>query len=233
MDIENGKIDGGDDGENAECGVQNAESEETSKEQIAKDEESSELTDEGEDEGSESSGEDGDEDTGSESTGEGEIEDEVSGEIKEREKLIFPIYTKRLPFSLLAALIGAILGLIPATACAFLFGIFFYPLFVAAPLLIFLFNKLFKGGRDIRTLIITAVFSLASAYVTALASQVSIYVSAFGIPVSEIPRITYLLSTTEGAWPPMDSAYIYPLVFVALGLGLAWELLSFERRKEN
>ena len=138
----------------------------------------------------------------------------------------------RLLFSLLAALTGAILGLIPATLCAYLFKATFYPFFIAAPLLTYLFNRLFRGSCDIRTIVITAGFSLVSAYVTALACyvtlivhQVSLVVPTFKMSIGRIPGLTIEALTQPNNLPESFSAFVYPLVFTALGIIIVWELL--------
>ena len=140
-------------------------------------------------------------------------------------KLIDPQYTKRLPFSLLAAFFGAFLGLFPATLLAIPFEMAFYPLFIAAPLLAFLLNKLFDGGRDIRTFSIIALFSLISAYMTALSCQVARIVSFFNVSILNIPAFTIEAFIEPGLLPKSTSAYLYPFVFTALGLAITWVLL--------
>ena len=163
----------------------------------------------------------------SEDAEDGESEADVAGESGVSKKMFFidRSYDGLLPVSLLAALIGALLGLIPATLLAYLTGIVFYPFFVAAPLLAFLFNKLLKGGRDLRALISVAVFSLACSYVTALACQAAIYISAHNLPIFQIFLLTGLELGKSGVLPASASAYIYPLVFTVFGVALVWELL--------
>jgi len=140
-------------------------------------------------------------------------------------RLIEPQYNRRLPFSLLAAFFGAFLGLFPATLLALSFEMAFYPLFVAAPLLAFLLNKLFDGGRDIRTFSIIALFSLASAYVTTLSCQVARIVSYFNVSILNIPAFTIEAFIEPELLPWSTSAYLYPFLFTALGLAVTWVLL--------
>ena len=143
-------------------------------------------------------------------------------------------YDGLLPVSLLAALIGALLGIIPATLLAYLTGILFYPFFIAAPLLAYLFNSLLKGGRDIRALVVTAVFSLACAYITALACQAALYTSAHNMSIFQILLLTGLELGESGVLPASASAYIYPLVFTVFGVAVVGVLLlSGERRVER
>ena len=140
-------------------------------------------------------------------------------------KYIDPAYNRLLPVSLLAALIGLLLGLIPAIVSVLIAKTVFYPLFVAAPLFMYLFNSLLKGGRDIRALIVTAVFSLISAYLTVLACRAALYVSYVKMPVIQIPVLTALIIGRAGALPLSASANVYPLIFTALGVVIAALLL--------
>ena len=131
---------------------------------------------------------------------------------------------KLLPASLLAALIGSLLGPIPAIAGVLIAKMIFYPLFVAAPLLIFLLNSLLGGERGLRALIITILFSLLSAYIGAIACQVAFYVASDSISVFRIPLLTVMVFGRSGVLPALASAYVYPIVFAALGIAIAAEL---------
>ena len=154
------------------------------------------------------------------------LEEEISeDEVKRSSTLINPAYNGLLPISLLAALIGMLLGPIPVIAIVLIAGSVFYPLFVVAPLLMYFFNSLLKGGRDIRALIVTAVFSFASAYMAALACQAAIYTSFRNFSVFQIPTITALIFGRSGALPASASAYVYPLIFTALGVVIAAEMM--------
>jgi hypothetical protein len=145
-------------------------------------------------------------------------------------KFLDPVYNGLLPISLLAALMGAVLGPVPVVLFAYLTDIVFYPLFVVAPLLAYLFNLLLKGGRDIRAMIAATVFSLACAYITALACRAALYASLHSMSILDIPLITGLAIGEPGVIPSSASAYAYPLVFTALGLAVMWELLTLSKR---
>ena len=136
-----------------------------------------------------------------------------------------PAYNKLLPISLLAGLIGLVLGPIPAVAGALIFGRSLYPLFIAAPLLMHFFNKILKGGRDIRAVVIFSVFSLVCAYLTALLCLSASYsvVNSLNWSVFKILREALLLfgGFTYIPISLSASAYAYPLVFTALGVVLS------------
>ena len=139
--------------------------------------------------------------------------------------LIDPAYNKLLPVSLLAALIGLLLGSVPAIAFVLIANKVFYPFFVATPLFIYLFNSLLKGGRDIRALITTIVFSLLSSYLSAVTCQVALFVSTSRDSIFQIPVIPALVFGRRGVLPASASAYAYPLVFTILGIVIAGLLL--------
>ena len=164
-----------------------------------------------------------------------DAEEDATEDVRESEDkrgLLFinPAYNKLLPATVLAALIGLLLGSIPAIAVTLILGKVFYPLFIVIPLLIYLFNKLLKGGRDGRALIVTIVFSLAGAYLTALACQATLYVLYYDISVLQIPVITALVINRPGVLPSSASSYAYPLIFTVLGIFIAAELF---RGREN
>ena len=144
-----------------------------------------------------------------------------------------PAYNGLLQFTLLAALLGLLLGPIPAIVSVLIGGSVFYPFFVVGPLLMYLFNKLLKGGRDIRSLIVIAVFSLAGAYLTALSCRAALYVTLRSLSVFRIPEFVAMAFGRPDALPPSASAYVYPLIFTALGVILAAELLRAASRGER
>ena len=185
---------------------------------------------------------DGDgEDTASEDAeGGGEDAESETGK-KARVKLVDPADSRRLPFSLIAALIGAVLTFLPIALFAYLifaYNIIFYPIFIATPLLIYLFNRILKGARDIRGLIINIVFTLISTYVFAVALSLSLLAheinelyGAFGYSVSflEIPIATVQVLLMPRFLLDTPSAYVYPLLFTTLGVTIAWELMRGKR----
>ena len=175
-------------------------------------------------------------------------------------RFIDPAYNGLLPISLLAGLIGLILGQIPSvlftsisdssivldnlysTGIIDLTSNIFYPLFVVSPLIICFFNFLLKGGRDIRALIVTAAFSLASAYLTILLCQtVTLYsiqsLLGFNSTIFQVLE-TFIESFVALAYSPIPipvvaSAYVYPLVFTALGVVVAALLYRSPARLRN
>jgi len=103
-------------------------------------------------------------------------------------------------------------------------------MFVVAPLLMYLFNKLFRGSRGARALIVVAILSIGCAYVTAVACQAALYVALLQVPFYHIAPLTLSALGKSGVLPSSISAYTYPLVFTALGVCIAWELLRVKRK---
>ena len=175
----------------------------------------------------------------------GEPDDKLS---EQRPGLVNPEYTRKLPISLLSALAGAVAGTLIMVLFVLITGIKPYPLFAATPLLAYLFNRLLKGGRDIRTLIFFAVISLAAAYPAAraafehpmesvspdIARPAALYVRLFPeVSAWKIPSLTMQSLRVSGIWPASASTHIYMLIFTALGLFLAWILMRDEPALEE
>jgi hypothetical protein len=139
--------------------------------------------------------------------------------------LLNPLFNKLLPLSMLAALIGLLLGPVPSVLYTYFTGTVFYPLFVIAPLLAYLFNSLLKGGRDIRALIVISVFSLVSTYITLIACRATLLILMQDMSILRVPQLVVSAFGRRGMIPSSASAHVYPLVFTALGVCVAWELL--------
>jgi len=137
--------------------------------------------------------------------------------------------SKRLPLTIIACLLGAVIGAAPAALYTYFFESMFFPLFVIAPLLAYLLNRLLKGCRDCRAFAILTVFSLTSAYTTLIACRAAVFVLVNDMPIIDIPTLVGYAFGRAGAvsWSP--STIVYPLVFTVLGIFLAWELLRAER----
>jgi len=188
-------------------------------ENLAEDED--EVGDEAGDEAGEETGDVAGDDTVDEA---GEETGDAAGD-EDSADLSVPAYKGSFPASLLAALVGALLGPIPALLGVFISHRVFYPLFIAAPLFIYLFGLLFKSRRDISTLIIAVVFSLVSAYLTVLSCQAALYVIAYSKPLSGILLLIIITFGELRILPSSLSANVYPLIFTALGVVATWQLV--------
>ena len=133
--------------------------------------------------------------------------------------------------SLLAGLVGCIVGTLLCAAGGgrtSTLGLF---LFVLIPLAIGAANILFRGNRGVPALVITAVFtalgvflvpSLTAAAVTARTQGLSV-LSAPLIAFSKIGIANYFTGFT------LDTAHLFPIVFAVIGVLISRELYKLKK----
>ena len=158
---------------------------------------------------------------------------------------IDPRYNKRWFLSILAALIGLALGTIPPILALrvislsreyfnIIFPIFFPIFFIATPLLIYFFSSVLRCGRDIRTFIVTTVFSLFSIYLNFLAFLSTFVVIANSLSLFRIPSFIAEFFGMEGLLPDIFSSdFVYPFVFTLLGIFITAILYRSPPRKRK
>ena len=173
--------------------------------------------------------EDTDESEDSESEDADETESMPRPAKKDKLSLVDHKYKITWLLSLPAGILGAVIGFILISLFTFYTGKVFFPLFVIAPLLAFLFNSLFKGGRDIRSLIVIAIFSLIFAYSAELAGRAALFARDSDMSAIKIPSLVMEAFGRIEAFTDSLSNNTYPLVFTALGIFLSWELLRVGR----
>ena len=138
---------------------------------------------------------------------------------------INPKETKLLHLSVIGAIIGMLVGFIPLTLITYIMGRVYYPLYVIIALMIYLFVRLFRGGRDIRTMIFASVLSLYAAYIARLACLAALYIRYYSLSFTKIPGLVLEAFGKRGTIPDVaTSSFVYPLVFTLLGIVLAIEL---------
>jgi hypothetical protein len=137
-----------------------------------------------------------------------------------------------LPLSVIGALVGMLVGTLPATACALIFGVAFSPLYAFMPLIVYLGIRLFGGLDGRRGLITLCVFSAVGFYLTLVSCQAANYVIEYHVLFLSIPLVTMSLLGQPSVLPAhiFSSFYIFPFVFTLLGVFLSEELLM--RQKE-
>ncbi len=135
-------------------------------------------------------------------------------------------YDAVIPVSVIGGLIGMLAGTLPAAVWVLLFGSSFPPLYALMPLLIWLAIKAFKGLTGRGGVITTAVFSLFGLYLTLLSCQAADHILRFRMSVFDLPLVTAAMIGRRGMLPGpvLSSAIVYPVIFTALGLFLAYEL---------
>jgi hypothetical protein len=143
-------------------------------------------------------------------------------------------YDAVIPVSVIGGLIGMLAGTLPAAVWVLLFGASFPPLYALMPLLIWLAIKVFKGLTGRGGVITTAVFSLFGLYLTLLSCQAADHILRFRMSVFDLPLVTAAMIGRRGMLPGpvLSSAIVYPVIFTALGLFLAYELFMHSARRE-
>lgn len=138
-----------------------------------------------------------------------------------------------LPISVIGGFAGMLVGTMPATLCALIFGWAFSPLYILLPMLIYLGIRLFNGFSGKNGVIMVCVLTVVGFYVTLLSCQAALYIIRYHIPVLSIPLVTISLIgkpyVLQG--PVVSSAYTFPFVFTLLGIFLADILMM--RKKEQ
>lgn len=135
-----------------------------------------------------------------------------------------------LPISVVGGLVGMLIGILPATIWLLIFGASFSPLYIFLPLIIYLGIKIFKGYNGKRGIITTCIFTLIGTYLTMLSCQAALEVAKYykyHMSFLSVPLVTITKIGKSNALPgPLFSAaYVFPAVFIILGVLLAYELL--------
>ena len=136
----------------------------------------------------------------------------------------FPFAANRLLLTLLGALIGAIIGIIPLA----LFGAITksnpYVLLILVPIGVFIFTKLLHGYTDRRGLVILIVISLVALYSAEIVFSALKYCTEFNVPFYEVFRVSYYLFFGSYALSLITSGILYIIIFSAVGIILLIEL---------
>ena len=133
--------------------------------------------------------------------------------------------------SIVGALVGIVVGLIPVTAWTYVFKANFFPLYALCPLSAYLFMRLFRAEYDASSVMVLTFFSALGTYLALLSCQAAHHVISFKMSVLEIPILTILSFGKTGVIPPTASNIVFPAIFAALGIFVSIALLSLSRLK--
>ncbi len=131
------------------------------------------------------------------------------------------------PISIIGAFVGMLIGTLPASIWALIFGFSFTPLYLLVPLCIYFGIRLFRGVDGKRGLILIIIFSLIGLYLTALSCQATVDVVRFKMSILNLPLVTIAMIGKSGVLPSpaFSSANVFPVVFTAIGVMLTYEPL--------
>lgn len=125
----------------------------------------------------------------------------------------------------LGALLGAVVGILPSLLLIVLTDYIYSLLFALIPLASMWCYRKFGGKMDRASIVIVVILSLlAVLLMTAVSAAVSISAEE-GFPFREVlPAVLVYVVTAEGFLALMQDS-IVPLIFLALGLWVAWRFL--------
>ena len=127
-----------------------------------------------------------------------------------------------------AAVAGVLVGEIPLTVWAYFTDYTGRVLYTVIPVVIGLFIVLMGGCRNKRGVIVTAVFG----YIGALWGGVLSYTAGYAYASGYFPLLIYPMSfgmverSKVISGISFSSAYIYPVIFVFIGIFIAWMIFK-------
>ncbi len=133
--------------------------------------------------------------------------------------------------SLLAGIVGCIVGMI---LCALGGGMTSTPgmfLFLLIPLLIGGANLLFRGIRRIPGLVITIVFSALGVWLVPSLTAAAMAARKQGLSILSVPLIALSRIGTANYFTNLafDTAHVFPVLFAAIGILIAWEVYRLKK----
>ena len=131
------------------------------------------------------------------------------------------------PTSIIGAFVGMLIGTLPASIWALIFGFSFSPLYLLVPLCVYYGIRILNGHEGTRGFILTVIFSLLGLYLTVLSCLATVDVLKFKMFVFNLPLITIAMIGKSDVLtsPAFSSANVFPVVFTVIGAALAYELL--------
>lgn len=134
-----------------------------------------------------------------------------------------------LPISIVGALLGMLVGIIPSIIGILLFKSTYAVLFLTIPLGICGGIIMLKGYRDKCALILMIIFSLLGVYLTIVIYESAIFAVLYNMSLFNIPLITILMFGSADIWSSFSLNSIYAFIFVALGVWISWEILAKQK----
>lgn len=125
-----------------------------------------------------------------------------------------------LPMSVIACFVGMLAGTLPATIWTLIFRFSFIPLYALLPIAVYCSIKLFRGRMGRQGLILTIIFSLLGAYLTAASCQAALFVVQYKMLFLNIPLVAIAMLGRAESLPGsvLSAATLFPVIFSLLGI---------------
>lgn len=135
--------------------------------------------------------------------------------------------------TLLGGIIGMLLGLIPSAVCILIFNKLYFIFLIFLPILICLFIRIFRGRRNLISIITGAILSLIGVYLTGFLIASGDLINSYGLPSFELLRLPILMigefsNYGVSVWHDLtDDIFnvIFILAYLAVGLMFSWEFI--------
>ena len=133
--------------------------------------------------------------------------------------------------SLLAGLVGCIVGTVLCAAGGgrtSTLGLF---LFVLIPLAIGAANILFRGNRGVPALVITAMFTALGVFLVPSLTAAAVTARTQGLSVLSVPLIAFSKIGIANYFTgfTLDTAHLFPIVFAVIGVLISRELYKLKK----
>lgn len=122
----------------------------------------------------------------------------------------------------IGALLGAFVGVIPSLITTLFMERIYSLLFALIPLCIYGGYKLFKGKMNKFVIVLSVVLSVLSVFLLEIEVIIFGVMNEYGVTFSESCAVLAIAGQEPGFWGAVLSDCIIPLVFVALGIFIAW-----------
>ena len=158
----------------------------------------------------------------------------IEGPIAE-ESALPPRPSGSVPASILAGIVGCLIGVILCTLAGGTSTSLGQLLFLLIPLCIGIFHLLFRGDLGVPGLIVTIVFSAIGLYLVPSFSAAAGVAARDGVSVFAVPLLAFSGAGDNTYFSKLtfDTAHVFPPVFVIMGILIAWQLYRMKRGKQR
>lgn len=130
------------------------------------------------------------------------------------------------PFGFLGALLGMIVGVIPNVFVIITTETIYSLLFALVPLAAMFGYKLFKGKMSKGSIVIVILVSLLGVLLIPCLELAYVFVSEYGAPLGDALSVSAQMMLTPDFWADMSGSMLQLLLFMALGIWIAWRYMS-------
>ena len=157
----------------------------------------------------------------------------IEESIAEEDSLL-PRPSGSVPASILAGIVGCLIGVILCTLAGGTSTSLGQLFFLLIPLCIGFFHFLFHGDLGVPGLIVTIVFSAVGLYLVPSFSAAAGVAARDAVSLFAVPLLAFSGAGDSSYFSKLafDTAHVFPPVFVIMGILIAWQLYRMKRGKQ-